>query len=154
MHPYAESAKQGATLLARASGPNPRKLVLDLIEAHPNHSKSRLFERFREEVEADDDLRVAVEWYFFNNAFEHAMAVKRNGNGARKARIEAEANRIIQQIILLDLMMPNGKPMKHCTGLEMTQFGTRFQRIAQRVGRHKLVGDVLTEDNVRKIMKL
>jgi len=43
--------------------------------------------------------------------------------------------------------------MKDCTGQEMAAFGSRFQKIAERVGKTKLVGTVLTEDDVRKIMK-
>ena len=153
MHPYAEASKTGATLLARASDVNPRKLVLTLIEDHPNKAKEALFERFREVVESDDDLRRAVEWYFFNNVFEQAAKKKRNGCKDR-SRIEEAAKAIVRQIVMLDLMMPNGKPMRDCTGSEMAQFGTRFKRIAEQVGRVRLVGEVLDEANVRRIMKL
>jgi len=153
MHPYAEGSKQGATLLARNAIANPRKVLLDLIEAHPNYSKARLFERFRHLVEDDDDLRMEVEWYFFNNCYGKAMQVKRNGNGCHKSRIEEAANAIVRQIVVLDLMMPNGKKMRDCTGPEMRRFGTRFTAIADAVGRKK-VGDVLDDEKARKILKM
>jgi hypothetical protein len=49
-------------------------------------------------------------------------------------------------------MMPNEKLMRDCTGAEMEKFGTRYQRIAQKVGKTGLVGSVLNESQIRQIL--
>jgi hypothetical protein len=52
------------------------------------------------------------------------------------------------KLILLDLLMPNGKALRDCTGTDCRKFGGWFSRIADRVGSKK-VGDVLSEKEVR-----
>jgi hypothetical protein len=56
------------------------------------------------------------------------------------------------KIILLDLMMPNGKALRDCTGIDCRKFGGWFGRIADKVGRKK-VGDVLSEKEIRNLRK-
>jgi hypothetical protein len=38
------------------------------------------------------------------------------------------------EVALLDLIMPNGKPMRYCTGAEMIAFGEGFIRIGKSLG--------------------
>jgi hypothetical protein len=56
-----------------------------------------------------------------------------------------------RQTILLDLVMPNGKAMRFCTGDEMAKFGTAYSIIAERVG-SVLVGEILVESEVRGLL--
>lgn len=64
--------------------------------------------------------------------------------------IEAKA-----QIMLLDWVLPNGKPLRDCTGRDCKQMsgmvGGWLQKIAQRVKPTQKVGDILKEDDVRKL---
>ena len=64
--------------------------------------------------------------------------------------IEAKA-----QIILLDLVLPNGKALRDCTGRDCKQMsgkmGGWLQKIAERVKPTQFVGDVLKEADVRKL---
>jgi hypothetical protein len=56
------------------------------------------------------------------------------------------------RIILLNLPMPNGKPMRDCLGSEMAGFGPAYAQIAAKVGK-RMVGAVLSETQVRKLME-
>src|SRR6516164_1704973 len=73
---------------------------------------------------------------------ERAHSVKRQ----LKARVQEEA-----KLILLDLLMPNGKTLRNCTGADCECFGGWFTRLAKHVPAKKLVGDVLNERDVRKL---
>jgi hypothetical protein len=66
--------------------------------------------------------------------------------------VRAEADKVIRQIVLLALPMPNGKEMAQCTGAEMAGFGVAYQRIAKAVGPKRLVGAVLDEEGVRRLI--
>lgn len=54
---------------------------------------------------------------------------------------------------LLDLVMPNGKQLRHCTGAECVRFGGLYTRIGERVGAAGLVGKVLSEDELAKFVR-
>jgi hypothetical protein len=148
----------GASFIAHTTEHNPRDLVVDLIKSRPGDDRKALFEAFRQQLEeAGDDYRRAVEWYFFVNMHDY-LVTNRNAHRDPVQRTEAKAEQrerieaIKAQIVMLDLTMPNGKAMRECTGAEMAKFGNRFQKIAERVGKTKTVGAVLSEDDVRGIM--
>lgn len=149
----------GASFIAMASEHNPRDLVVELVKKNPDRDRKELFDSFRETLdEAGDDYRRAVEWYFFVNMYDYLVTSRRTPldpmqRAEAKARQAETVERIKSQIVLLELDMPNGKKMKECTGGEMAKFGNRFQRIAEKVGKAKLVGDVLNEEQVKAIMK-
>jgi hypothetical protein len=71
-----------------------------------------------------------------------------------KAKIEA-AVEIIKATVLLDLVQPNGKKLRDCTGAEVrelqTQMPSWFKIIAARVKPAEVVGKVLSEAEVRKM---
>jgi len=150
---------KGASFIAMASEHNPRDLVVELVKKNPEADRKQLFVTFREMLdESGDDYKRAVEWYFFVNMYDYLVTSRRavpdpveraEARVQQRERIEA----IKAQIVMLDLQMPNGKKMRDCTGAEMAKFGNRYQRIAERVGKGRLVGSVLDEDQVRAIMK-
>jgi hypothetical protein len=150
---------KGASFIAMASEHNPRDLVVDLVKKQPQADRKELFASFREMLDdAGDDYRRAVEWYFFVNMYDYLVTSRKlapdpveraEARVQQRERIES----IKAQIVLLDLPMANGKPMRDCTGAEMAKFGNRYQKIAERVGKAKLVGAVLNEEHVRTIMR-
>lgn len=148
----------GASFIATANEHNPRDLVVELVKKHPEMDRKALFDAFRSALEdAGDDYRRAVEWYFFVNMYDY-LVTSRNRRADPVERANAKTlerehiGSIKAQIVMLNLTMPNGKAMRDCTGAEMAKFGNRYQKIAERVGKAKLVGAVLDEDAVRKIM--
>lgn len=154
---HADTSRVGASFLSKRSADNPRELLVKLFEDNPAASKDDLFKLFTDAIEDDPGYLRAVKWYFFVNMYEYATRPERPSGGPRSAA-KREATQqvtqaIIQQIVVLDLTMPNGKPMKECSGAEMLRFGARYQKIGERVGKTKNVGEVLSEDQVKAILK-
>ena len=50
-----------------------------------------------------------------------------------KTREEVKAGADIEPIVVLDLIMPNGKRMRDCTGAEMKRFGDFLLKRARTV---------------------
>lgn len=148
----------GASFVAAKEKHNPRDLVVDVIGKMPSADRKEQFEAFRELLaKRRDEYQRSVDWYFFVNMHDY-MTSNRNRHQDPVERTESRAQKqerveaVIAQIELLDLTMPNGKAMRDCTGADMARFGNRYQRIAERVGKGKLVGSVLNEEQVRKII--
>jgi hypothetical protein len=64
--------------------------------------------------------------------------------------VAAEAERV-RNIILLDLVEPNGKKLRDCTGAECRAFGGWRIKIADRIGDRGVVGKKLSEQDLRNI---
>jgi hypothetical protein len=95
-----------------------KEMVTRLGEEYPQADKNEIVRRFLMRAREDDEhLKAAVEY-----------AVVSTWN-----TIEIEAGRR-EQLIMLDLIMPNGKRMRYCTGAEMEKFGNAFLKIAERLG--------------------
>lgn len=155
---HVESSRTGASFIGKHEANNPRQMLIRILEDNSGASKEVLFSLFRLCLEEDEGFQRAVDWYFFINMFEYAVTSR---NRRLDPTVKAEARMkqaemvesIKSQIVMLDLTMTNGKAMRDCTGAEMAKFGNRFQKIAERVGKTKLVGDVLDEAQVVEIMK-
>jgi hypothetical protein len=65
-------------------------------------------------------------------------------------QVKAIAVQVVGKV--LDLVMPNNKPMRFCTGAEMAKFGGIYGQIAEKVGNANLVGMVLTEAEVKPLL--
>jgi hypothetical protein len=147
----------GASFVAGKEENNPRDLVLEVIQALPDGTRTERFNMFRNRLaDMPDDYQRAVEFYFFVNMHDYFTTSRSRPDPMQRAQAVAKQRDMVEsikaQIVLLDLTMPNGKAMKDCTGAEMAKFGNRYQRIAEKVGKAKLVGAVLDEAGVRRIM--
>lgn len=147
----------GAASLSRLATTNPREIVIQLVR--DGCSKKDAFDEFRTRIANNDALQRAVDWYFFTNMFDYE-ASSRNGNSpfsplspTHEADHKARIDQFKGKIMLLALTMPNEKPMRDCTGSDMDKFGGAYKAIAKRVGPNKTVGEVLTEDQVRAMLK-
>ncbi len=138
-----------------------RELVIRLVESNPRATRHEIIKLFKEQMREDDDyLDAAADYVVTNamNAIELAQA-KRKRSSTRPtraetdAKVESMAETIKEQIIILNLEMPNGKRMRYCTGEEMARFGGLYARIAKRVGKTKRVGEVLSEAQVRGMLE-
>jgi hypothetical protein len=58
----------------------------------------------------------------------------------------------VREVALLDLVMPNAKAMRFCTGEEMAAFGKAYEKIAERVGA-AMVGEVMVEAEVKALRR-
>jgi hypothetical protein len=152
---------KGASFVATQKENNPRDLVIKSLEKMPEAEVKEQFEQFRSLLEKNSDsYQRAVDWYFFVNMRDYLTSNRNRTQDpveraqARVAHQEA-VERIKSQIVMLDFLMPigDGKPMRDCTGAEMAKLGNRYQKIAAKVGKTKTVGAVLSEEQVRELMK-
>ena len=169
-----DTARQGVASLAQQSMTTPRSVVVELVQNDPRANKEDLFKEFLERIDGDDEYRRAIDWYFFVHMFSYAHSAAermQRKDGAipprpagsapppiaaaaavRQEAVKSAVKQTVQHIALLFLTMPNGKAMRYCTGYEMKTFGHAYERIGKRVG-SKTVGEVLTEDQVRGLMR-
>lgn len=59
----------------------------------------------------------------------------------------------IMGLRLLDLVMPNGKALRDCTGGDCIRFGGFYTRIGKKVGKARVVGKVLTAADLIGLLK-
>jgi hypothetical protein len=157
---YVDYGTQGA-FRATWRRAQPRLLLERLIRDNPKATEEQIHSLFWEEVEDDGDaLRACVEYWLDNN-YASILRFKpmAMGSGAAPAQT-TERDRIRQQIkgriehetrlVLLDLVMPNGKPLGDCTGRECLQFGRWFANLAKRVPPAEIVRNILSETEVLK----
>lgn len=150
----------GASFVAGKQENNPRDLIIEVIEKNPEADRKTRFEEFRTLLQdSGDDYQRAVDFYFFINMHDYLTTNRSHRHRVPLDRAAAKQHQSIAvenikaQIVMLDLTMPNGKSMRDCTGSEMATFGSRFQRIAEKVGKTKIVGAVLNEEQIKAIMK-
>lgn len=158
MNNYATQAMVGASALNREAADNPFKLIYRLVDTHPGMDKNALFDLFLDELAECEEFKRAVALYFFTNAYTYATGVRTSRlspieRAQGKAQTREHADSIKAQIVMLDLTMTNGKLLGDCTGAEVATLGNRFQKLAARVGKAKTVRAVLSEDQVKAIMK-
>lgn len=75
---------------------------------------------------------------------------------AQERKSEAKRASNAKEIIgarLLDIIMPNGKALRDCTGNECIKFGGFYTRIGEAVGGRSLVGNVLTAADLQIMLK-
>jgi hypothetical protein len=160
---HADTSRFGAVFLSKRAADNPREMFIKIFEENKQISKDELFKLLQSELESDPAYQRAVNWYFFVNMYEYASRDRsapsiqqREQQRAATQLAEVQISRMVEnikgQIILLDLTMTNGKPMRDCTGAEMAIMGNRFQKIAKRVGKTETVGSMLSEEQVKAIL--
>lgn len=144
-----------------------RDLLAEIIGDNPRATDRELLEKFVEQLRADDDYFVAAAEYAFTNALNalrrdpskqsRPSAEQKAKRAAEKAKAAGEHAKLVARIksgvMLLSMKMPNGKFLRDCSGAECDHFGGWYARVAAAVGPSKLVGEVLTEKQVRALYK-
>ena len=51
------------------------------------------------------------------------------------------------------MIMPNGKPLRECTGKDCAKAGGWLSKLAKKVKPNQKVGDVLSEAQVKRLFK-
>lgn len=121
--------------------------VVERLRQHPDEEHA--VAAFEAKLRNDSIVRHAAAVVLFRTAVVDAEAKERrqaSEPSSPKHRVER------QQQELPDLVMPNQKPMRLCSGGEMAGFGAAYQRIADKVGADCLVGEVLTNTEAEALM--
>jgi len=140
-----------------------RDLLAEIITTNPQSSDRLLLEKFVEQLREDDDYFLAAAEYAFDNAMRALRREQARPTPQQRAELAAERAKhaaahakLVSRIkakVLLNLAMPNGKKLRDCTGEECRHFGGWCLRVAAKVGLAKLVGDVLSEQQVRALYR-
>lgn len=171
------TGSQGAKRQSWEPG-NPRPLLLRLAREHPKADADALEKAHLEAIieairDGDFDYVRGLHSYWFGNnlqsalnadpdlkrsfspparAAEHKMvdATKADAKAAIAAHIERSA-----KLVLLDLILPNGKKLRNATGADCKglapKMGIWLANIARKVQPNQTVGKILTEKEVRHI---
>lgn len=143
---------------------NPRDLLKRVIEENAGATEAEILAAFRQRVKEpdnEDHLDSVIEYWHTNNYRSLINPIARQEQRARAQAATREAVEVVKEkvrtriqeearLMLLDLVMPNGKQLRACTGKECGKFGGWLARVGQKVGPRK-VGDVLSEAQVRKL---
>lgn len=153
--------------------PHPRALLAALISKAPKASRAKLLKSFIEAVEDDDQMLSAVIRYAFDNAY---LALKKKlasgspliairekvdeqekaaAKGESKKQVEHYAKVITKNILALKLssMLPNGRTLGETTFKECAEIGGIFNLISKQGKPSQLVGDVLSDAQLKEIVK-
>jgi hypothetical protein len=149
------------------------ELMKGVANPHSPEDRKTIRADFRQQALNDEEiLEEAIEHAFTNNYRSLLDYFPIPGAPSRANRIEASrraaqqrAERIKEgavqaaaataQSILLDLVLPNGKALRDCTGRECRRMSTKMSpwlaRIADKLKPGEIVGTVLQEAEVRKL---
>lgn len=146
-----------APFIARQSEITARDLVADVLSELPDADRSEQFKLFQEMLTENHKYQRSVDWYFFSAIASYLDGSRHGIRPHRTSEQKAQTERVVSNAVeavklsILNLIMPNGKPARDCTGTEMGRFGAGYSLIAKRVGT-KIVGKVLSESEIRKLM--
>jgi hypothetical protein len=171
-------ALSGVTQETRGK-PSLRELLRSLIEQNRKASKDAVFKLFKGALEDDvDDVRMPADSYFVVTAkywFTHnydsirrerePLAVRqqrqKERDERRRERVTVGTARHVEtvnqqaRVMLLEMVMPNGKTLGKCTGAECVEYGSWLGKwlgeVGKKVGPKRLVGDVMSEKQLLKM---
>lgn len=158
----ATATKRSATAPA---APDPHALLDRIIAESPRAGAAAWRAAFLEAIAHDERLLLATARAWCDRALMNrsASAAKRRNEADRAAAAAAaeQATQVraaladhIEQaatIVLLNLMMPNGRTLGDSTGADCKRFGGWFEALAERVPEKRTVASTLSEVQVRRI---
>jgi hypothetical protein len=144
---------------------DPRPLLARIIADNAKADEQEWWRLFWNEVgEEPESLRSMAKYWFDHALLAYMRDIKRGR--PRKEDIEREreavalAKRKLKRrieheitIALLEMVMPNGKPLGECTGTDCRKFGIFGQLLAKRVPPKQTVSETLTEAQVQSLWK-
>jgi hypothetical protein len=144
---------------------NPREHLNKIVEDNPTGPETRWRELFHEFLETEPDASGAVVEYWLDNNIRSLLGKEASRKRTKRKTDESETRTEAEnlrrkirdkvareaQIIVLDLLMPNGKPLGQCTGADCGRFGGWLSALAKTVPPRKKVADVLSEGEARKL---
>ncbi len=149
-----QESRTGAASMARHARKNPTEVMVSLIEADPTASFDRIFKQWWDIVKADDDYYEAIGFHAGTNIWASLTRKRpepkpsKTTQNARATEKNEQVARVVQKVLsrlTLDFVMPNGKRLADCTGIEVSKFGGVFSVIGKKAG-NRIVGDVFTTD--------
>jgi hypothetical protein len=133
-----------------------------LLEDHPNWNQERLLRAFTEQIaENQKYLDAIIEYWFANNLhslIERPATYTPRETSKASTEIKNNIEKAIQYkvgVLLLEMVMPNGKLLRDCNGAECSKLSAKvggwLMRISKQIKPNDIVGDKLTEQQVRQL---
>lgn len=136
------------------------QVLVDLIDGDPTADNNRLFRKWWEAVQADDELLDAVALHAFTNMVsaldrDRKKPAKPAVQSARQVKaLRAEVAKIterVRNLVLMDLTLPNGKKLRNSTFKECSLAGGWFKLLACKGKPSQIVGKVLSEADLHAL---
>jgi hypothetical protein len=142
-----------------------RAAVRELCQGHPRAGEQQIGRLLAERLEVDPELLGAGAVYLAHDALT-ANRIQRGRAAptpkARAARKIAERAQVrvtvvkAREIILLDmpvtLLSGEQKALRYVTGRELADLGAAYEKIAEKVEPDEMIGERLTEHEVRGLL--
>jgi hypothetical protein len=145
--------RRGQTRSSWRDATHLRGMLLRLMQKFPNFNRDdrdELEEKFLAKLRRSPDLIDEAGRYWLDNNLAKASTPVQPRRSFTKS-VAAIADQV-RDAITLNMMMPNGKKLRDCTGVECVGFGQQYIRLGEHVG-DRLVGAVVKSDaKVAKIV--
>jgi hypothetical protein len=131
---------------------NPRDILNRLHAENSDAAEATLMGLCWDELQREENHDYLVTmfryWWLYNYK---ALCGPSRQAAPRLHDIERIKEKMIYGIVIsLNFIMPNGKPLSQNTGGECLEIGGYFARIGAKVPKDELVGDILSDDEIRK----
>lgn len=132
-------------------------VVAEIRATHPQANEAELAQMLANRLRQDETEFVTACRRLVHGALitlgrlERAQRARRDTEEDDQAETAALAD-LVRCKVLLDLTMPNNKAMRFCTGADMAGFGEIYCRIASAVPPTMMVGEIMTESDVRALL--
>jgi hypothetical protein len=150
---------------------SPRDVLKAIVDAHPRENESELLRIFTDEIRQNEAHVDAIIEYWFTNNLRSMRQAQQSPEAARQRAAERDAvavaikqkvEKVIErkaqvkaQVMMLSLVMPNGKALKDCTGRDCKELSTKVGPWLAALGKQlkptQVVGKELSEAQVRKL---
>jgi hypothetical protein len=137
-----------------APGVDARQLVEVIRREHGDADENRLTELVVAYLRDHAEVLAVLARRLVHSALTAQRRADRRPADRDRDREDARAvARQIKVAIVLDMLCPNGKRLRFCTGAEVGAFGRAFTRIAAHVGDDQFVGEVLIESEAQQLLR-
>jgi hypothetical protein len=139
--------------------------VKELRQQNVKADEQRIGQLLAELMEHDDDLRVASAYLLAHDALVAERVARQRPTSTPRQRAERQATekatvkRLAQKArerIWLDLpivlLSGESKQLRYVTGRELVALGVAYAKIAERVGPDEMLGERLTEAEVKALL--
>ena len=147
---YMEAVSQGAAASRRIYDP-ALKLFFDLATRY--EAGDALFDAYREALNEDPEAMEDALRYVYRNfltQFRYGPRCAPGQKQAQAAAVTAEVDKT-RKLLLMKLLLPNGKVLQDATFRDCALAGGWFVRIARLGKPGQRVGDVLSEDKLLEL---
>jgi hypothetical protein len=168
LHQNRARPARGATFQSWKAS-SPRELLASIVNGNDGKSRDELLLLFNRAVRENDKILDTLIEYWFNNNFKSLKRLSEQPEPSQReatkrakdemaAELRAAVNDAVERkarIMLMDIMMPNGKRLRACTGDECRELSKSTGRWLAAVSREmkpkQKVGEALTEDRLHEL---